>query len=255
MAAAGLATSWYSWALSSPANPLSIVANAYVKNGATTTEGKYENATDFLATTWASSSPINVTAIPVVVALGTDSVQNEADATQWTFSHLTGNLNSSTAIPIRKVFFPRGGTQWETQFTFSSGVTNIVDMLLTFRDNAGTQGNVQGEVPCIGFRGYNNTGTFTLGITFKDGVFGRFIFGLWAKDNGGNISMLELELVVVGPNSVQGLALNNLKVQSLMMGNVAGGNGGATLATACGNTCGNTCACQPMTLGTACQVA
>src|SRR5581483_7128485 len=220
MAATGLATSWYSWALSSPANPLSIVANAYVKNGATTTEGKYENATDFLATTWASSSPINV-----------------------------------TAIPIRKVFFPRGGTQWETQFTFSSGVTNIVDMLLTFRDNAGTQGNVQGEVPCIGFRGYNNTGTFTLGITFKDGVFGRFIFGLWAKDNGGNISMLELELVVVGPNSVQGLALNNLKVQSLMMGNVAGGNGGATLATACGNTCGNTCACQPMTLGTACQVA
>jgi hypothetical protein len=67
--------------------------------------------------------------------------------------------------------------------------------------------------------------------------------GLWAKDNAANISLLELEFVVVGPNGLQGLPLNNLQVQSMVMGGPGGGGATmlCTVPTACGNTCGATC--------------
>jgi len=196
-------SSWYSWAHIPPVDPTSIITNAYINKGGVIA-GKYENSADFLSSVWASSSPLSITAIPTCVALGTDAVQNIADATQWIFDHLTGNLASSNAIPLRKVFFVRGGTKWENDFALTSGGTTIVDMLLTFRNNAGTRGDDQATVPCIGWRGYNNSGTFTLGLTFNDGVFGTFMFVLWAKDNGGNISTLEIELNVIGPNGLGG---------------------------------------------------
>jgi len=191
-------TNWNTWSRAVPKNPLDLISNALIGS----TQGVYQNAADFLATTWAASSPLSVTGNPVCTALGTDNLENTADAAQWNFLNTTGSLGSSTAVPLRKIFFVRRGTQFQMNFPMTSGATNIVDVLLTFRFNLGTSGNVGAStptVPVIAWRGYNTAGALTLGLTFNNSAHGRQVLVVWTKDNGGNFAVFELELYIYGP--------------------------------------------------------
>lgn len=190
---------WNSWSQAVPKDPQKLISNAYVN----TTQGVYQNADDFLATTWASSSPLSNTANPTLIALGTDNLENVADANQWNFLNVTGNLASSNAIPLRNIFFVRRGTQFQMNFPMTSGGTTVDDILLSYRYNLGVTG-VAGPsgptVPVIAWRGINITGTFTLGLTFNNTSAGRQIMVIWTKDSSGNFAVFELELYVNGPS-------------------------------------------------------
>jgi len=190
---------WNDWSRAVPKDPQTIIYNAYIGS----TQGVFQNADDFLATTWAASSPLGVVSNPVLVALGTDNLQNVAEAAQWNFLNITGNLAASNAIPLRKVFFARRGSQFQLNIPMTSSATTIVDMVLSFRFNLGTSGNVGATaptVPVIAWRGYNNSGPFTLSLTFNNTVHGKQSLVVWTKDNGGNYAVFELELYVFGPS-------------------------------------------------------
>ena len=89
--------------------PLNLIAYADLGG----TAGTVINSSSFLITAgiW-SASPFTIVSAPLCVALGSDSLQNVADARQLNFQHLTAKAEILSPVPLNKLIFLRGGTQW-----------------------------------------------------------------------------------------------------------------------------------------------
>ncbi len=183
-------TSWIGWQNQQPVDPLSLIARARI-NAVT---GVYVNSTTYLASSPPVASPISLQGVPVCSALGTDSQQHVADAAQWNFQHLSGNTGATLALPLQKVIFLRGGTDWEMAIPLSLGASTFVNFQLSFRNNAGTRGDCAGTIPAIEFSGTFN-GVITLSVTLKQ--LGAATMGLRGIDALGQWSMYESEWIIV----------------------------------------------------------
>lgn len=187
----GPITSWYDLQRTCPKDPRELIAYAAIN----TTVGVFTNSTTFISppTTWITS-PFSIAGNPTCIALGSDSGLQVADAQQWNFSHLTANVDSKLAPPLKKLLFLRGGTNWQMNTLLNLGGATYNDIQLSFRDNAATRGDAQGTVPVFSFTGGSLTGLVTLSLVFK--IFGQANLALRAIDGSSNYSMFELELIV-----------------------------------------------------------
>jgi hypothetical protein len=207
--------SWIDFQSMTPNNPLDLIDYAELR----TVPGLFLNSNNFLipggATTppvspplgppppapptpWVAS-PFAYNGLPVCNANGTDNIQMVSDATQWNFQHQTADTSAYAAIPIRKVIFLRGGTQWAMDIPLALGGANYANLQLGFRDNAATRGDFSGTYPVIDFSnvGVPFTGNVTLRVILK--TMGHVSMVLRAIDNAGpaNWSMFEMEWVIV----------------------------------------------------------
>jgi hypothetical protein len=107
--------------------------------------------------------------------------------------HLTRNVASTLPIPLQKVIFLRGGTEWAMTIplTITGTLTKIE---LGFRDNAGTRGDSQGSYPVVSWTG-SFTGNVDLVVTLKQ--MGNFPMILWGKTGAPVYSTTEQEWIVV----------------------------------------------------------
>lgn len=183
----GTINSWIDWADTPPQNPLDLIA--YSALGGTV--GVFSRVA-LPSASWITS-PITINSDPLCTALESDNGQMVADATQWNFQHKTRNSDSTLALPLKKVIFLRGGTQWNMSFQIEFVGEAGEDVMLTFRDNYGTRGDAQGTIPVISFPG-TQSGTKTLNLTLK--TLGPVSMGIIATFSGMN-TMLESEWIVV----------------------------------------------------------
>ena len=185
------AQSWNDLQVFQPINPVDLIAWANIASSTTS----FRMSPNFATGPWITS-PFSLSSTPpYVAALGTDNLQNVADADQWNFQHLTGKGGDTTiTLPLLKVIFLRGGAQWKNSIRLTLGGATYNDLQLSFRDNAATRGDYRGTIPVISFTGGNLTATITLEVVLK--TFGEYTMGLRAYD-GSNISMFEMEWIVV----------------------------------------------------------
>ena len=180
--------SWIDFIHAAPPNILDIIANATIGG----TAGTFINSSTYAAPgTW-SAALTTVNANPTVVALGTDNLQNVADAAQWNFQHQTANLLAATAPPLQKILFLKAGTNFQNNIVLAMGGT-FTELQLGFRDAAGTRGDAQGTYPVIDWTGSFGT-TQTLGLTINRP--GYYALGLWGKI-GSAFYMTELIVIAV----------------------------------------------------------
>jgi hypothetical protein len=183
--------SYYDLQNTCPKSPLDLIANASI-NG---TAGSLANSTTYGSETWTDvGTLVTMSSKPTITTLGGDSSQNVADAQQWNFSHLTGNLAATVAIPLRKTIFLRAGTNWQNRITLANSAT-IQDPQLSFLMNAATRGDKQGTIPVISWSGGSYTvGTFALDVVVKHP--GNVRMGFWFI-SGGAYYMFDMEWIIV----------------------------------------------------------
>lgn len=183
--------SWHDLFTAQPKNPLDIIANAKIGS----VQGAFLNSSTFLpSSSWFPSS-LTISGAPTCTALGTDNLQNVADADQWNMSHLT--YNGSTSIPpsLQKLLFLRGGIDWQMNIPLNFGGATYIDVQITLRDNAGTRGDYAGQIPVIAFGGTSFSGTMTMQLTLKQ--YGHIVMGIRTIDNSGKYAMYESEWIIV----------------------------------------------------------
>lgn len=184
--------SWYDLPVQTPADPRILIANASLG----TLQGTFVRATNFTASTWVAS-PFALNGTVTCASLHSDDALTVADAAQWNFAHQGANVAATNALPLRKVIFLRGGTEWEMSVGIDLGGLNYTDLMLSFRDNAATPGDFtgggQGTIPAIRFVGIL-TGVQTLKVSLK--MLGTFTMAIKALETTNN-SLFEMEWVVV----------------------------------------------------------
>ena len=206
--------SWIDLQKATPKNILDIVANSSLGG----TVGSYANSSNFANPgTWVTS-PFVIASNPTASALGTDNIQKVADASQWNFQHLTASLSAATPLPLQKIIFLRGGTEWQNTIVINFGGSTYTEVQLGYLENAATRGDKQGTYPVVSWTG-SFTGTVSLTVTFKHS--GRYNVGLWAK-SGSNYSMFEMQWVVVGIESSTLPDISNLNLSSLLTNRLSG---------------------------------
>jgi hypothetical protein len=188
----GMINSWIDWAKTPPQNPQDIIANATLQ----ATQGIYVNSSTFATPSGAgtAATPISLASAPTVVALGTDNLLNVTNAADWMFSHLTANTSTDLARPLQKVIFLRGGVGWKNEINLDFGASTYTDVQLSFRDNAGTRGDMTGTIPAISFIG-SFTDVQKLSLTLK--TTGVAVMGIRLIHSGGAYSMYESEWIIV----------------------------------------------------------
>lgn len=180
-----------------PQSPLDIVALASMNS----TVGSFYNSSDYIMPSGSSvwvASPLAITGIPVVTANGTDNLQNVANAAQWNFSHVTGQVGSTIAPPVKKMVFMRAGIEWINTMIFSAPSSPaFTEFQLSMLENATTRGDAQGMIPVIRFNNGPYATSVGLALTIKRP--GRFQFGLLGINNNStpDYSMFELDIIVV----------------------------------------------------------
>lgn len=184
---AGTIHSWIDLERMLPMDILELIANAKLN----TTSGVFSSSANYGNATW-SANPFTIGGMPMCIALGSDNQQMVADADQWNFQHVTAKVDSSIAIPLRKLIFLRGGIQWSNRIPIDFGGSTYTDLQLSFRDNASTRGDAQGTWPVIKFTG-SFTGLCTLEVVLKKMV--RVSIGLRAV-TGGTTSMFEMDWAI-----------------------------------------------------------
>ena len=185
----GRIESWNDWYDAPPQDPRDVIAYASINAVA----GSFDRVTP-PAGAW-SATPITFGAqLPTCHALETDNQLKVAEAQQWNFSHLTKSTLTNLPIPLDKVIFLRGGTEWEMQFLLDFGGDAVTDVYLTFRDNYGTRGDAQGTIPVITFTGGSFTNANLVQLTLKS--YGRMSMAVVGTVLG-NDTMYESEWIVV----------------------------------------------------------
>lgn len=130
---------------------------------------------------------------PTCLALETDNQLKNAEALQWNMSHLTRSTLTNIPIPLEKVVFLRGGTEWQMQCNLDFGGDAVTNVSLTFRDNYGTRGDAQGTVPVISFPAGSFTNANVVLLTLR--MLGRMSMALVGTVSG-NDTMYESEWIV-----------------------------------------------------------
>ncbi len=185
--------SWNDLESGAPRDPMELIAWANIPGSA----AAFTRSAAFFSETWIDSPFAIDSMLPACQALGADSQQNIADAVQWNFGHATARIDSSTPPCLRKLLFLRAGVRWLNVIPIDLGIGGEVynDMQLSFLENAATRGDCQGAVPVISFSGGDLSGRIMLEVVLKQP--GRCVMGLRAVDSGNNVSMFEMEWVVV----------------------------------------------------------
>ncbi len=205
--------SWIDFDRMTPQNPLDLIEYAEIR----TVPGIYLNSNNLLIpggstappvspplgpppapplTPWIAS-PFLYNGTPICQANESDNYQMVSDAKQWNFLHQTANTSAYLAIPMRKVIFLRGGTQWTNVISLNLGAQSYPNLQLTFRDNAATRGDYAGSYPVIDFSnsGTPFTGNVDLSLILKS--MGHVSMVLRGIDVAGpNWSMFEMEWII-----------------------------------------------------------
>lgn len=104
------------------------------------------------------------------------------------------NLEAKLTPPLKNVIFLRGGLQWQNEITLALGGSSYADIQLSYRDNAGTRGDLSGTIPVISWTG-SFTGTQVLKVTLN--TVGRATIGIRLLHASGDYSMYESEWIIV----------------------------------------------------------
>jgi hypothetical protein len=161
--------------------------------------GIFTRATNFFNTTWTPNTA-NIKGDPICLTLAGDEALQVAEALAWTHQH-TGSRNTDTTLapPLAKLTFLRAGS-YQMQINLDLKGISYPEMMLTFRDNALTQGDFTGAtgptIPVFLFNQHTYTGPSNiLYVTVRQP--GRYSMVLRLKDGSGNYYMMEMEWVVV----------------------------------------------------------
>jgi len=184
--------SWYDLQNVQPRSPLDLIAKATIGG----TVGTLLNIDTYhkppAGKSW-DASPFELTGIPQCSALGTDNLENVANAEQWNFQHLTRNVDPDLAPVFSEFIFLRAGTKWKMSIQIDLGGNNYDDLALSFLNNAATRGDCQGTVPVISWTtGGPWTGVITVEVTLHH-VVCEVEMGLRGIDSAsGNPNMFEM---------------------------------------------------------------
>lgn len=207
--------SWVDLSKMTPQNPMDLIAYAEMR----LIPGFYVNSSTFLIpggqsappvsppfgpppplppTAWAPS-PFAVNGQITCQANESDNMQMVSDARDWNMQHQTVDTSAFAALPIRKILFLRGGTQWMNSIPLSLGPGNYSNLQLSFRDNAATRGDYAGTYPVIEFANVGTPFTGNVNLNVVLNMMGRVSMVIRAIDNSvpGVWSMFEMEWMIV----------------------------------------------------------
>lgn len=186
--------SWYDLQDATPKNPFDVIA--YADLGGTL--GQFDYSSNFLnpSGTWVAT-PITVQDGGDCQAWESDNQQKVGDAVMWSQQHQVTNAATDLAIPLRKMIFLRGGTEWQMRIPLNFAL-GIDSLQLSFLDNGATRGDNQGTVPVIRFDPGASyvPGLYVLTVTLKN--FGAVSMGLKSFATGsGDQAMMEMNWNII----------------------------------------------------------
>lgn len=189
--------SWYDLLCQMPTDPRDVLAMARL--GAT--QGDWFLSANYQRPLGLSvwiASPIVYGSEATVTTNAGDQQQMVFDATSWNQSHLTVNVDATTAPPLRKTVFVRAGISWSNAIPLSLGSSpQFTELQLSMLDNAATRGDAQGTIPVFRWASGPYSGAQTLNLVFKNP--GRYTLGLMGINNNStpDYSMFEMDVVAV----------------------------------------------------------
>ncbi|MEO6939921.1 MAG: hypothetical protein ABI444_07265 [Candidatus Kapaibacterium sp.] len=199
--------SWFDLPLMPPMDPRAIISFVQLDdNGGLPRNAQFQNSNSFNApVTWAAS-PLSLSAgtgatLPQCVAVTPQDFEATQNAIQWIASHGVVRPNTQVAPSVQKIIFLKAGNAYITTFflDWAGGVTST-DVQLSIRDNSATGGNflngAAGTVPAFTWSGNTFGGTSRKLSVCTTGP-GRIAMGLRVIDNGGNVSMFEMDWNIV----------------------------------------------------------
>ncbi|MBL7997534.1 MAG: hypothetical protein JNL32_02735 [Candidatus Kapabacteria bacterium] len=212
---AGSINSWIDLNKITPQNPMDLISYAELR----TVAGFYVNSQNFLLpggltappvsppfgpppppppTPWAAS-PFNYNGQVICQANESDNQQMVSNARDWNMQHQTVDTSAFAALPIRKIIFLRGGTQWTNVIPLALGAANYSNLQLSYRDNAATRGDYAGTIPVIEFANVGSPFTGNVNLNVVLNMTGRVSMVIRAIDNSvpGVWSMFEMEWMIV----------------------------------------------------------
>ncbi len=174
------ATSYLDLRLSMPRSPLDLIASAALVSGGPAVSGVYLNSSTYRTPPvgW-TSGVLPISGTPVCAALGSDNLQEVANANNWNFNHLTWDSDPLLAPPLQSSVYLRAGRRWRMTIPLNLGTNIYPDLQLGFLENAATRGDCRGTFPVISFTPGPFTGLSALLLTFND-IRGAFRIGIRA---------------------------------------------------------------------------
>lgn len=142
-------------------------------------------------------SPIVYSADVVVTTNSSDQQQMVFDAASWNMNNLSVNTLASTAPPLHKTIFVKGGIAWSNAISLNLGSSpQFTELQLSIMENAATRGDAQGTIPVYRWASGPYSGAQTLNLVFNH--TGRYTLGLMGINNNStpDYSMFEMDVVV-----------------------------------------------------------
>lgn len=195
---AGAVQSWNDFLTLPPADPLDLIEYATLGVGAI--PGTWALTNTYQQpnppSTW-GASPITITGEVGLISNDPTTAQTMFDGNAFNFSHTTANISANLAPPLRKIVFMKAGALWTNSLPLSfAGSPDVVDVQLSFMENAATRGDAQGTIPVLQWTG-PMVGSQLLNLTLKHP--GRFCLGIVTINNYSTPgwAMFELDVIVL----------------------------------------------------------
>jgi hypothetical protein len=184
-----------------PKDPREIIDYVQITSGAPI-PGIWGLSNDYFTPTPPSvwgASPVSLAAFATVTTNHTDDQQMVYNASAYTQANVQSTaFSTGYAPPLRKIVYCRSGIEWRNSIplTFPSSPA-IVEVQLSFLDNAATRGDSAGTVPVFTFLSGSFVVAPSLQIVLKRS--GRYSLGLLTIDNNSpaGYGMFELDIVSV----------------------------------------------------------
>ncbi len=188
--------SWNDFLTMPPADPLDLIEFATLGGGPTpgtwALSNTYRQPTP--PSTWIAS-PVAIAGQVGLISNDPTTAQTNFDGNAYNFSHTTANIAATLAPPLRKIVFMKAGALWTNSLPLSfTGSPDVVDVQLSFLENAATRGDAQGTIPVIQWT-TPQVGTKLLNLTLKHP--GRFCLGIVTINNNSTPGWAMFELDVV----------------------------------------------------------
>jgi hypothetical protein len=192
-----IAQSWYDMLCQVPIDPRNVLAMARLN----ATPGDWYLSSNYQKPAGISvwiASPVIYSGEVVASTNASDQQQMVFDAASWNQSHLTVNVDASTAPPLRKTVFVRAGLSWSNTIPLNLGSSpQFTELQLSLLDNAATRGDAQGTIPVFRWASGPYSSAQLLTLVFNNP--GRYALGLMGINNNStpDYSMFEMDVVAV----------------------------------------------------------
>ena len=187
--------SWNDYLCKVPSDPRDILAMARIGANVGTWYLSPNYHLPSGASVWIPS-PIAYAADVTVTTNASDQQQMVFDATSWNMNNSSVNILATTAPPLQKMIFLRGGMAWSNAVQLNLGSSPLfTELQLSIMDNAATRGDAQGTIPVFRWASGPYSGVQTLNLVFKQP--GRYTLGLMGINNNStpDYSMFEMDII------------------------------------------------------------